>query len=96
MNFLDAQVGVVAPDRERSVIDLEQVGPGGVRAGVVTPPGPTSQLAESGLSDLVAATMWQVLAGEAEPLPPSTLPSNQYYAPTLGQYLVNGLTRRVW
>jgi hypothetical protein len=31
------------------------VGPGGVRAGVVTPPGRTSQLAESGLSDLVAA-----------------------------------------
>ena len=31
------------------------VGPGGVRAGVVTPPGPTSELAESGLSDLVAA-----------------------------------------
>jgi hypothetical protein len=31
------------------------VGPGGVRAGIVTPPGPTSELAESGLSDLVAA-----------------------------------------
>jgi methionyl-tRNA formyltransferase len=46
--------------------------------------------------ELVAATMWQVLAGEAEPLPPSTLPSNQYYAPTLGQYLSNGLRRGVW
>src|SRR6185437_612660 len=32
-----------------------RVGPGGVRAGVVTPPGPTSELAEAGLSDLVAA-----------------------------------------
>src|SRR5262249_37166991 len=31
------------------------VGPGGVRAGVVTPPGRTAELAESGLSDLVAA-----------------------------------------
>jgi len=31
------------------------VGPGGVRAGVVTPAGPTSELAEAGLSDLVAA-----------------------------------------
>ena len=31
------------------------VGPGGVRAGVVTPPGPTSELAEAGLPDLVAA-----------------------------------------
>jgi len=28
INFLDAQVAVVAPDRSRSVIDLEQVGPG--------------------------------------------------------------------
>jgi hypothetical protein len=31
------------------------VGPGGVRAGVVTPPGATSELAEAGLPDLVAA-----------------------------------------
>lgn len=31
------------------------VGPGGVRAGVVTPAGGTSELAESGLSELVAA-----------------------------------------
>jgi Flagellar hook-length control protein FliK len=31
------------------------VGPGGVRAGVVTPPGQTSELAESGLPELVAA-----------------------------------------
>jgi uncharacterized membrane protein len=28
INFLDSEVGVVAPDRSRSVIDLEQVGPG--------------------------------------------------------------------
>ncbi len=28
INFLDAQVGVVAPNKERSVVDLEQVGPG--------------------------------------------------------------------
>jgi Flagellar hook-length control protein FliK len=31
------------------------VGPGGVRAGVVTPPGQTSELAQSGLPELVAA-----------------------------------------
>jgi hypothetical protein len=31
-----------------------QVGPGGVRAGVVTPPGQTSELAESALAELVA------------------------------------------
>lgn len=31
INFLDAQVGVVSPDRERRVIDLEQVGPGRYR-----------------------------------------------------------------
>ena len=31
------------------------VGPGGVRAGVVTPPGPASETAEAGLSGLVAA-----------------------------------------
>jgi len=46
--------------------------------------------------DLVVDTMAKVLAGEAKPLPPSSLPSAQYYAPTLGQYLVNGLTRGVW
>ncbi len=46
--------------------------------------------------DLVVETMGRVLAGEAKPLPPSTLPSNQYYAPTLGQYLTNGVTRGVW
>ena len=46
--------------------------------------------------DLVVQTMALVLADDAKPLPPSTLPSNQYYAPTLGRYLVNGLTRRVW
>src|SRR4030095_11100991 len=27
-NFLDSQVGVVSPTRERTVIDLEQIGPG--------------------------------------------------------------------
>ncbi|MBI4271041.1 MAG: VWA domain-containing protein [Candidatus Rokubacteria bacterium] len=31
INFLDSEVGVVAPNRERSVIDLEQVGPGRYR-----------------------------------------------------------------
>src|SRR5438128_3168838 len=31
INFLDSQVGIVAPNRERSVIDLEQVGPGRYR-----------------------------------------------------------------
>jgi hypothetical protein len=31
INFLDTQVGVVAPNRERTVIDLEQVGPGRYR-----------------------------------------------------------------
>ena len=31
INFLDSQVGVVAPNRERTVIDLEQVGPGRYR-----------------------------------------------------------------
>jgi len=28
INFLETQIGIVAPDRSRSVIDLEQVGPG--------------------------------------------------------------------
>ncbi len=46
--------------------------------------------------DLVVETMTRVLAGEAKPLPPSPLPSVQYYAPTLGQYLKNGFTRGVW
>lgn len=46
--------------------------------------------------DLVVDTMAQVLAGVAKPLPPSTLPSAQYYAPTLGQYFANGITRGVW
>jgi len=31
INFLDSQVGIVSPNRERSVIDLEQVGPGRYR-----------------------------------------------------------------
>jgi uncharacterized membrane protein len=31
INFLDSQVGVVAPNRDRSVIDLEQIGPGRYR-----------------------------------------------------------------
>src|SRR5438876_6461981 len=31
INFLDSQVGVVSPNRERVVIDLEQVGPGRYR-----------------------------------------------------------------
>lgn len=45
---------------------------------------------------LVVETMEKVLAREASPLPPSSLPSNQYYAPTLGQYLANGFARGVW
>lgn len=45
---------------------------------------------------LVVDTMARVLAGDTNPLPPSTLLSNQYYAPTLGQYLGNGLKRGVW
>jgi len=31
INFLDSQLGVVAPSRERSVVDLEQIGPGRYR-----------------------------------------------------------------
>jgi len=31
INFLDSEVGIVAPNRERSVIDLEQIGPGRYR-----------------------------------------------------------------
>ncbi len=31
INFLDSQIGVVSPDRERTVIDLEQVAPGRYR-----------------------------------------------------------------
>ncbi len=46
--------------------------------------------------ELVVETMAKVLNGDAAPLPPSTLPSNQYYAPTLSQYLSNGLWRGVW
>jgi methionyl-tRNA formyltransferase len=46
--------------------------------------------------DLVVETMAKVLSGEAAPLPKSTLPSNQYYAPTLGQYLGYGISRGVW
>ena len=46
--------------------------------------------------DLVVDTMAKVLAGQAKPLPKSALPSAQYYAPTLGQYFTNGLTRGVW
>lgn len=46
--------------------------------------------------DLVVETMAKVLDGDVTPLPPSPLPSNQYYAPTLGQYLSNGLRRGVW
>src|SRR4029453_16923722 len=31
INFLDSQVGVVSPDKTRTVIDLEQIGPGRYR-----------------------------------------------------------------
>jgi methionyl-tRNA formyltransferase len=46
--------------------------------------------------DLVVDTLARVLAGEVTPLAPSPLPSAQYYAPTLGQYLRHGLARGVW
>jgi methionyl-tRNA formyltransferase len=46
--------------------------------------------------DLVADTMVRVLAGDLQPAPANDLPSAQYYAPTLGQYLRNGLQRGVW
>jgi len=44
---------------------------------------------------LVADTMARVLAGDVTPVM-SNLASAQYYAPTLGQYLRNGLGRGVW
>ena len=44
INFLDSQVGVVAPNRERTVIDLEQVAPG-------TVPGALPGVPGGGLSD---------------------------------------------
>ena len=31
INFLDSQIGVVSPNRERTVVDLEQIGPGRYR-----------------------------------------------------------------
>jgi hypothetical protein len=31
INFLDSQIGVVAPNRDRTVVDLEQIGPGRYR-----------------------------------------------------------------
>ena len=31
INFLDSQVGVVAPDKQRTVVELEQIGPGRYR-----------------------------------------------------------------
>ena len=31
INFLDSQVGVVSPDKTRTVVDLEQIGPGRYR-----------------------------------------------------------------
>jgi hypothetical protein len=31
INFLDSQVGVVSPDKQRAVVELEQVGPGRYR-----------------------------------------------------------------
>ncbi|MGH7390106.1 MAG: VWA domain-containing protein [Candidatus Rokuibacteriota bacterium] len=37
INFLDSQVGVVAPNRERTVIDLEQVAPGRYRGRFAAP-----------------------------------------------------------
>ncbi|HEV8438392.1 MAG TPA: VWA domain-containing protein [Methylomirabilota bacterium] len=37
INFLDSQVGVVAPDKNRTVIDLEQIGPGRYRGRFTAP-----------------------------------------------------------
>ena len=37
INFLDSQIGVVAPNRERSVVDLEQIGPGRYRGRFAAP-----------------------------------------------------------
>lgn len=37
LNFLDADVGVVSPDRERSVVPMEQIAPGRYRARFPTP-----------------------------------------------------------
>jgi Ca-activated chloride channel homolog len=37
INFLDSQVGVVAPDKTRTVIDLEQIGPGRYRGRFAAP-----------------------------------------------------------
>ena len=45
--------------------------------------------------DLVVETMERVLAGDLSPVA-NDLASAQYYAPTLGQYLANGLKRSVW
>jgi hypothetical protein len=43
----------------------------------------------------VVETMARALAGRAKPVG-STLASNQYFAPTLSEYLRAGLTRGVW
>lgn len=45
---------------------------------------------------LVVDTMARVLAGDIAPQPANDLPSAQYFAPTLGQYLGAGLMRGVW
>jgi Ca-activated chloride channel homolog len=37
INFLDSQVGVVAPDKTRTVLDLEQIGPGRYRGRFAAP-----------------------------------------------------------
>ncbi|HZI82333.1 MAG TPA: hypothetical protein VFF44_00365, partial [Casimicrobiaceae bacterium] len=37
INFLDSQVGVVAPDKTRTVVDLEQIGPGRYRGRFAAP-----------------------------------------------------------
>lgn len=46
--------------------------------------------------DLVVETMRRVLEGDLTAAPPNDLPSAQYFAPTLGEYLVNGLKRGIW
>ena len=39
INFLDSQVGVVSPDKTRTVVDLEQIGPGRYRGRFPASPG---------------------------------------------------------
>jgi methionyl-tRNA formyltransferase len=46
--------------------------------------------------DLVVDVMSRVLNGDIAPQAANDLPSAQYYAPTLGQYLRHGISKGVW